>query len=71
VIEACHEARIAQKQRNPGMFISLWHILLRSVSLAISYMGTTALAIGIGLLLFTLRIFRAWKRDGKDTMLKR
>src|SRR5258707_5525603 len=46
------------------MFKAALRLLRRSLLLSISYMGTTALAVGAGLVVFALVVVIRWRREG-------
>jgi len=61
--------------RNSGvmlgaMYPHLSSLLRQAFNLAVTYMGTTGLAVAAGLLLFIVRVYLAWRRGGPDAMRK-
>jgi hypothetical protein len=50
---------------------SFLRLLQRAFNLSVGYMGTTAFAVGMGLLVFLLMEAYAWRREGFDSMKKR
>lgn len=52
------------------MFGSLFRLLYRSFQQSSVHMGTTILAVGIGLLIFLLRAAWTWRRHGRAAMIK-
>src|SRR5436309_169738 len=50
--------------------VSMGRMLFRATNLSIDTMGTSAVALVGGLLIFALVLWRKWKREGRDSVLK-